>query len=399
MVSCAKGRGFAVVGRSVWHTHLFLFGRLIKAIACLQILFGWFVFERRCYCTGRLKAGLLSFFCLLLLQIVLPVFAGLMVFQAERQFEYTALFRWVSAQQAKAEEIVPGSGEQQDAEINLFLLDPDEVDRLEELKAMNAYADGFVDFFLAPHDVMQQRFELSQQKKQKRGDERPMFEVFSGVDATENQIGFYAGGVTGALGDHINLKGVRLRAVYGQGVYEYTSSRDVGGGRVDVTFVGRSEFYEAMVGYEFRLMGSIFKLYGGVVSETNHIDPRDVQNDLEGQKIGAKVLLEAWRDLDNGHWFSGYGSFTDASEYYTVHGRYGLPLYDYLDIGIELGAFGNQEFDALRFGAFSRYKHGDGEWTFSAGVSGDYDQPDAFYGTIQYFTKLYLSDMRQWSLY
>lgn len=219
-------------------------------------------------------------------------------------------------------------------------------------------------------------------------------EQFSGVDATENQIGFYSGAVMGAFGSRFNLPNLKLRAVYGRGYYSYTSSKKIGDSYVDVLFKGESEFYEAMVGYEFRLGKVILKAYGGVISETNHIDPRDPQNSLEGSEYGAKMLLEGWYEFASGHWLSSYGSYSTGSEYYVAHSRYGLPLLTdipyigAIDVGVEAGVFGNKEFDALRLGAFSRHKTSIGEFTFSAGISGDYDQPDALYGTFQYYRKL-----------
>jgi len=253
--------------------------------------------------------------------------------------------------------------------------------------------DIVFDIYKDPEELMWDRYESYLEKQERRGAERPLLEVFSGADATKNQLGLYAGGVTGALDDHLNLKGLRLRAAYGQSWYEYHSSREVNGEFVDIAFMGTSQFYEAMIGYEFRALQSIFKIYGGVMAEDNDIDPRDVNNHLQGQKIGPKLLLEAWHDFGMGHWFSGHASHSWASGYYVAHGRYGLPAYYFIDIGVELGAFGNDEFDALRIGGFSRFKMGDGEWTFSAGLSGDYDEPDVFYGTVQYYTKFYLSDV------
>lgn len=183
---------------------------------------------------------------------------------------------------------------------------------------------------------------------------RPVVEMFSGVDGTENQVGLYSGGVTGALGPHLSMKGLKLRAVYGRSYYQYTSSRNVGGTYVDIDFMGESEFYEAMVGYEFRLSTIIFKAYAGLISETNHIDPADIENSLEGTEYGAKFLLESWKEFDSGHWVSAYGAYSTGSEYYVLHGRYGVPFNERFDFGLEAGVFGNQEFDALRFGGFSR---------------------------------------------
>ncbi|GJM03698.1 MAG: hypothetical protein DHS20C08_21990 [Rhodomicrobium sp.] len=214
-------------------------------------------------------------------------------------------------------------------------------------------------------------------------------EVFTGSNFTENQIGFYAGGVTGALGPHLNLDGLKLRAVYGRSYYQYRSKFQIAAGKVDALFIGESRFYEAMIGYEFRLQGIIFKAYGGMVHELNHIDPNDAENKLQGDLTGAKALLEVWREFDGGHWFSGYGAYTTSTENYTIHGRLGTSLSSFMDVGLEAGSFGNQQYDALRLGAFGKLKLGDGVITVSGGVSGDYDQPDSVYGSVQYFTKLY----------
>lgn len=63
-------------------------------------------------------------------------------------------------------------------------------------------------------------------------------ETFSGVDYTSNQIGFYSGGVSSLLGPYLDLPGLKLRAVYGQGYYQYRSSVRQGDNFVDVTFKG-----------------------------------------------------------------------------------------------------------------------------------------------------------------
>lgn len=291
--------------------------------------------------------------------------------------------------------------------------------------------DIVFDIYKDPEDLMWDRYESYLEKQERRGAERPLLEVFSGADATENQLGLYAGGVTGALDEHLNLKGLRLRAAYGRSSYEYRSRYDLADDLFfEPYFKSRSNFFEALVGYEFRFQKSIFKVYGGVIHERRSFDKKKLNTqinnfvernkhkvfngnprvkfdhiqakkivldkllrDHEEDKTGAKFLVEIWRDFDQGHWFSGHSSYSTANGYYVAHGRYGLPAYYFIDIGVELGAFGNDEFDALRIGGFSRFKMGDGEWTFSAGLSGDYDEPDVFYGTVQYYTKFYLSDV------
>lgn len=213
-------------------------------------------------------------------------------------------------------------------------------------------------------------------------------EIFYGVDTTENQIGFYAGGDSWSIGPNFGFNGVRLRAVYGHGNYIYNSKQQVGSSSVDVKFMGEVDFYEALIGYEFRFSGSIFKAYTGLISERHVIDPRDVNNKLAGTNFGAKFLLENWREFSNGQWLSSYASISTSSEFYIAHARYGVPVMGPFAFGIEGGAFGNNEFDALRLGGFLRYNLGDGEIAIAGGVSGDYDQPDAVYGSLQYYKKI-----------
>ncbi len=280
------------------------------------------------------------------------------------------------------------------------------------------------DIYDEPDEALWRRYEGYLQRKERRGDERPLVEVFGGANLTQNQFGFYGGGVTGALDNHINLKGLRLKALYGQSHYKYRTGYDVARLRADMDIAGKSEFFEALIGYEFRFQGSIFKAYTGLVHEKRSFDRNQVDaqinlfanqfrnthsaseierlksaykalvlKDHSGSKTGAKFALEAWREFDKGHWFSGYGTYSTGNEFYSLHGRYGIPALPFIDVGIEFGGFGNRYYDAIRLGAFTRLKQGDGEWTVSTGVSGDYDRPDSYYVSVQYFSKLYFSDI------
>ncbi len=232
-----------------------------------------------------------------------------------------------------------------------------------------------------------------QNSKQHR-DDPVLLEVFSGVDYTKNQLSFYAGGVVRGRGIDPRVSGLRLKAVHGEGWYHYDSTRRVGVQSVKTRFEGRSRFLEALAGYEFRWMDMIFKAYGGVISIDHDIDPRDEFNQLQGGEVGAKFLLEAWKNIDEQSWFSAYATYSTANDYYKVHGRLGRHLAAWFDGGVEFGAFGDTEYDALRLGAFTRFNLDEGEFTFSAGVSGDYNEPDAFYVTGKYYKKLRLSDFQ-----
>ena len=220
-----------------------------------------------------------------------------------------------------------------------------------------------------------------------------MLEIFSGIEATPHLFSFYAGGVSSALWPFITQEGVRLKAVHGASFYHYYSNRQVGGQSVRSKFQGRSIFYEALVGYEFQFQGSIFKIYGGLISIDHDIDPRDVSNALQGKTVGAKFQFEAWREFYQDSWISAYGSFSTANDYYNVHGQIGTLLFWDLKGGIEFGAFGDEEYDALRLGGFTRFQLGKGTFTFSAGVAGDYNEPDVFYTRAKFSSKLHLSDL------
>ncbi len=268
--------------------------------------------------------------------------------------------------------------------------------------------------------------------------EDPLLEVFTGADFTENFFGVYAGGVTSAIGPQANLNGFLLKAVYGQSWYRYQSSYSIPiFGSFTPTFEGRADFFEASAGYEFRLDQSIFKVYGGVVREKRWYERKGIEAQIDNFKeknrlvgggdidkavqelrrkikkdhqdvvVGAKVSLEVWHDFDWKHWFSGYVSYSSASDFYTVSGRYGLPvtsLADFYfltdaDIGVEVSAFGNEFFDHMRAGIFTRYKEEEGEWVFSFGLNGDVSHMNSksfkkenVYVSGQYLTKLYRSD-------
>ncbi len=322
--------------------------------------------------------------------------------------------------QAMAEEIAP----------------PIEIDDLSDLpsaaellarrkKAKRDKTNIVFDIYEEPDEALWRRYEGYLQRKERRGDELPLVDVFGGANFTENQFGFYGGGVTGALDQHINLKGLRLKALYGQSYYKHRPITYVFDGKQShIDVAGKSDFIEALIGYEFRFQGSIFKAYTGLVHEKRSFNQNQVnaqfnlvanqlrdilpaseiekilashkaqvQKDHSGSKTGAKFALEAWREFDKGHWFSGYGTYSTGNEFYSLFGRYGMPAYHFVDVGVEFGGFGNRYYDALRLGAFTRLKQGDGEWTVATGVSGDYDRPDSYYVSLQYFSKLYLSDI------
>ena len=309
-------------------------------------------------------------------------------------------------------------------------------------REVDQYSDPVLESFFSltkkPSEIIEERFRLHKERVAKRGNERPLLEIYSGGDGREGDRGFYAGGVMGPLDKHLNLKGLRLRASYGKSFSEYYSKYQL---PHELTFnphfKSQSKFFEGLIGYEFRFQKSIFKVYGGVLHEKRKFDKgyleaqkvdfinrkkdslshnlslnelekvadlytKGITKDHEGSETGAKFLIEAWHDFENHNWFSGYASYSTASDFYAVHGRYGLPLIYNIDFGAEISFYGNDYQDLMRTGLFTRIKDMDGEWMFSIGLEDDASDLDSssfrnenLYVTLQYFQKLYLSELSE----
>ena len=315
-------------------------------------------------------------------------------------------------------------------------------------REVDQYSDPVLESFFSltkkPSEIIEERFRLHKERVAKRGNERPLLEIYSGGDGREGDRGFYAGGVMGPLDKHLNLKGLRLRASYGKSFSEYYSKYPIFNDKTfDPHFKSQSKFFEGLIGYEFRFQKSIFKVYGGVLHEKRSFDKKHLQTQIEntkehykdtevqdgGSKIlltsetidkvgkeltkqiykdhqdtetGAKFLIEVWHDFENHNWFSGYASYSTASDFYAVHGRYGLPLIYNIDFGAEISFYGNDYQDLMRTGLFTRIKDMDGEWMFSIGLEDDASDLDSssfrnenLYVTLQYFQRLYLSELSE----
>lgn len=204
-------------------------------------------------------------------------------------------------------------------------------------------------------------------------DHVPKAEMFYGVGWEGQSGSAYVGG-TYAVSKPLDAPGLRLRAKAAYGIYSYdgTFAPPIG----DVRFVGHFGSVEGMIGWQFRRGPAIVKIFAGVVDQEHLISPADPRNDVHGNEVGAGVALESWLDIGPSAWaqFDAQGSTSFGT--YSVHGRLGKRLLPRLALGLEAGAVGNLEYDAVKAGAFARVWLMGTELTLSGGATGAYPLGD-----------------------
>lgn len=207
-------------------------------------------------------------------------------------------------------------------------------------------------------------------------------ELFSGAQATENALSGYAG-FTVALTDDLVAEGILLRVTAGTGAYNYTSQ---GGLRLGM-FAANTGFVDALVGYQWRLGRVTAKLFAGAAYEEHDINPSDPDNELAGAHLGVRLLGETWIDVTPWLWLSLDASYATHTQAYSGWLKSGIRTGAHLSLGTEFAAFGNDGYDAMRAGAFVRWNEERSEFTVSAGVSGDYEDPSSAYGALSILQK------------
>lgn len=203
------------------------------------------------------------------------------------------------------------------------------------------------------------------------GDEGDRWEVFSGLETSNNATSTYLGGGY-AFGDGLDAPGFRVRAVGALGHYDYDGTLFNGSRDVSTNFDGDVSFLAALAGYQFHPGKTILKAFAGVEVIDNDIDPFDPNNSVQGTEIGVRVALELWRDISDRWFVSADGVYGSAFQDYFQLTRLGFRLNSWLSLGLEGGVLGNQEYDAGRGGGFARVKFREIEATLSGGFTGDY---------------------------
>lgn len=145
--------------------------------------------------------------------------------------------------------------------------------------------------------------------------------------------------------------------------------------------------FAIMPGYQASWGALTLKAYLGPAMETRMIVPDDPGKALEGAYWGAKTALESWLALDDGFWLSADASYFTGTQAYALSLRPGFQPLDWLALGPEAAAFGDEENDSARAGGFLRVIIGKMEATFSGGVTSNYDGETGVYGSAGVYTK------------
>ncbi|MFM1816480.1 MAG: hypothetical protein RLZ98_3175 [Pseudomonadota bacterium] len=214
----------------------------------------------------------------------------------------------------------------------------------------------------------------------------PGYELWSGIDTTANATSVYAG-FNLAPFTTLNSDGLRLRAVAGGGGYDYTAGVPFLGSPRHSRIHGRSAFVDLLVGYQWTVGPATLKAFAGGTWSEHTLSPFDPANDVFGEKFGVKAILEGWLNVTDRSWASADLSFSTAHGDFSSRLRYGYRLMPKLSVGPEAGGYGNREFTGGRIGAFARYEWTRGEIALSGGISGDIEQPDSPYATLNVVQK------------
>jgi len=214
-------------------------------------------------------------------------------------------------------------------------------------------------------------------------DEAHRWDSWSGYAVTPaTSFGF--GGLTFALNGDKAQDGWRVRLEGGSGTYSYSSSRTDGLRSFDVDFMGQSSVGNALVGYQWQDGPWTTKVFAGLAYENHLVGPIDVDNPVVGERWGAKITAEGWRNVGEASFLTVDGSFSTPFSSYSGQVRYGQSVFDDLWLGIEAGGYGNAELNAAKGGAFVRWRTGYGTLWLSGGLSGDYDDPTTPYGSAMF---------------
>ncbi|MEM7619498.1 MAG: cellulose biosynthesis protein BcsS [Pseudomonadota bacterium] len=213
---------------------------------------------------------------------------------------------------------------------------------------------------------------------------------FSGVGVSENSVGIYSGAVAALNGD-LDKSGFVVRIVSTVGWYDYDSS----GTNID------GDYFQGdiLIGYQATENGITLRGYIGPDYQDHELSPDDLTNEVRGSETGIKVSfdLERERYSKSPYHFELRGSYSTSFDTYYALGRVGLNL-DYAAIGPEVWAFGDEEGDAQRVGAFILFDYAlskeyvgtlafSGGYQFSSDSGNTGTSPyanEGIYGTIQY---------------
>ncbi len=220
-------------------------------------------------------------------------------------------------------------------------------------------------------------------------------EVWTGADASKDNWLVYSG-ITVSPFTHIHEDGLRLRAAGGYGGYRYKGDRSLSPIPEIQSFMARTYFTDALIGYQIHWGTMTAKAFAGVSAIGHDISPEDPENLVIGDEFGAKAVIEVWFDIGPASFASVDLSWSQAHETRAARLRAGHRFWPNISFGLEaaLNLDGqadcdlgykdetecndqfrgrrdkNELLDFARGGVFGRYEWDGGELSVSAGVSG-----------------------------
>jgi len=166
--------------------------------------------------------------------------------------------------------------------------------------------------------------------------------AFTGLNARENSLYAYAGGVT-ALNGNLGMDGFLLRGVVGYGDYSYQAG---------TTVDGELWQFDATVGYQVYSDSVRLSAYAGYNYQDHSLSPNDPGNSTRGGHSGFIGQLELETLQSQAYYLSGMGSYSTANDSYWTRGRAGFRMGDFV-LGGEAVFDGHNEYNARRFGGFA----------------------------------------------
>lgn len=203
---------------------------------------------------------------------------------------------------------------------------------------------------------------------------------YSGIDvARDNAYGW--GGMAWAPFAPMDQEGLRVRTQTGGGRYEYRTQAVPGGWNIGNKMEG-----ELLVGWQFIRGRHALAVYGGVNVVDNRLDRPDPGNRDQGTQFGAKGVVEWFYRLDERWVLTAALGGSTADGTVTSRATAGWHAFDWLDVGMEVGATTDWLDESARIGLFIATPLANGrELRVAGGWRWSSDSPDSPYGTLSIF--------------
>ncbi|MEL6289865.1 MAG: cellulose biosynthesis protein BcsS [Pseudomonadota bacterium] len=205
----------------------------------------------------------------------------------------------------------------------------------------------------------------------------PSLDTWSGTAITADARSSFGGAIYAWSGDKTR-DGLRIRIEGGTSTYVYETTRTTG---VELR-QGKAIFASVMLGYQWSHDAWTVKGFLGPAYASHEITPVDLDNDLVGERWGARLSVDVWRNMPYDGFFSLNADLASPFASYAAGARYGVKVIDDLWLGLAAGLYGNRELDAARVGGFLRWRTPYGTLWAEGGVGGDYADLNAPYATV-----------------